>query len=91
MSKLFTSLELSPEMFLHLQAAAKAYMLDPSHPERRNCVGNRGRGDTDMVKLKLFGCVNAFLHEEGWGERCFGATAEGAEHRKLRWPDMKNK
>jgi hypothetical protein len=91
MSKLFTSLELSPEDFLHLQAAAKAYMLDPEHPERRDCVGNRGRGDTDMVKLKLFECVKAFLTDEGWGDKCFGENAQGAETRKLKWPQMKNK
>jgi hypothetical protein len=91
MSKLFTSLELTPEEFLHLQAAAKVYMLNPDYPERRDCVGNRGRTDTDMVKLKLFGCVKSFLEDEGWGERCFGSNAEGAESRKLRWPQMKNK
>jgi hypothetical protein len=91
MSKLFTSLELTPEQFLHLQAAAKTHMLDPNYPERRDCVGNRGRTDTDMVKLKLFGCVKSFLEDEGWGERCFGTNAEGAESRKLKWPQMKNK
>ncbi|RDW71140.1 hypothetical protein BP6252_07703 [Coleophoma cylindrospora] len=91
MSKLFTSLELTPEQFLHLQAAAKAYMLDERHPERGESVGHRGRGDTDMIKLKLFGCVKAFLDEEGWGERCFGEKSPGAETRKLRYPQMKNK
>jgi hypothetical protein len=91
MSKLFTSLELSPEQFLHLQAAAKAYMLDPDHPERRDCVGNRDRADTDMVKLKLFGCVRSFLEDEAWGSNCWGENSEGADIRKLRWPQMKNK
>lgn len=91
MSKLFTSLEISPEQFLHLQAAAKAYMLDENYPERSECVGNRARGDTDMIKLKLFGCVKAFLEDEGWGERCFGENAFGADRRKLKWPQMKNK
>lgn len=91
MSKLFTSLELTAESFLHLQAAAKAYMLDETFPERSDCVGNRGRGDTDMVKLKLFGCVKAFLEDEGWGDRCFSEHAEGGEFRKLKWPQMKNK
>jgi hypothetical protein len=74
MAHLFMSLQLLPENFLHLQSAAKAYMLDPSHPERQDCVGNRGRGDTDMVKLRLFNCVRAFL-EEGCGERFFGEHA----------------
>lgn len=71
MSRLFMSLQLSPENFLHLQAAAKAYMLDPAFPDRQNCVGNRGKGDTDMVKLRLFNCVNEFL-QNGLGEQFFG-------------------
>jgi len=91
MSKLFTSLEVTPEQFLHLQAAAKNYMLDKSYPERRDCVGNRGKGDTDMTKLKLYGCVNNFLQDEGWGERLFGENAPEASQRKLKWPLMKNK
>jgi len=105
MSKLFTSLELNPEQFLYLQAAAKSYMLDPAHPERINCVGNKGRVDSDMVKLKLFGCVNSFLEDEGWGERCWGASAdrggdvdgilrgagEAVPARRLKWPQGRNK
>ncbi|KAH6720041.1 hypothetical protein BKA61DRAFT_594087 [Leptodontidium sp. MPI-SDFR-AT-0119] len=91
MSKLFTSLELTAEQFLHLQAAAKHYMLDPNYPERSDCVGSRGRGDTDMVKLKLFACVKSFLEDEGWGLRCFAEDAEGGKFRKLKWPKMKNK
>ncbi|OCL13506.1 hypothetical protein AOQ84DRAFT_105993 [Glonium stellatum] len=75
MSKLFMSLQLSPENFLHLQAQAKTYMLDPEHPERQNCVGNRGKGDTDMVKLRLFNCVRDFL-SDGVGERFFGENVE---------------
>ncbi|KAF1841762.1 uncharacterized protein K460DRAFT_255598, partial [Cucurbitaria berberidis CBS 394.84] len=71
MSKLFMSLQLSPENFLQLQAQAKAYMLDSAHPERQNCVGNRGKGDTDMVKLRLFNCVRNFLDDQV-GEQFFG-------------------
>jgi hypothetical protein len=78
MSKLFVSLQLAPENFLQLQAQAKAYMLDPEHPERQACVGNRGKGDTDLVKLRLFGCVKDFL-VDGAGERFFGVGAEGRE------------
>ncbi|KAI9663903.1 MAG: hypothetical protein M1821_007393 [Bathelium mastoideum] len=63
-SKLFTSLELTPAAFLSLQAAAKAFMLDAAHPERQACVGNRGRGDSDVVKLRLYTCVRDFLEEE---------------------------
>ena len=76
MSQLFYSLQLNAESFLHLQAAAKTYMLDPTHPERQNCVGNRGKGDNDMVKLRLFNCVRDFL-TDGIGEKFFGEKASG--------------
>lgn len=75
MSKLFMSLQLTPEDFLQLQARAKSYMLDPAHPQRQSCVGNRGKGDTDMVKLKLFNCVRDFL-AGGIGEQFFGEHVE---------------
>lgn len=75
MSKLFMSLQLSSENFLQLQAQAKTYMLDTAHPERQNCVGNRGKGDTDMVKLRLFNCVRDFLND-GVGEHFFGEHVE---------------
>ncbi|PTU23873.1 hypothetical protein P175DRAFT_0448772 [Aspergillus ochraceoroseus IBT 24754] len=88
MSKLFSSLELSPENFLHLQAAAKAYMLDDRHPERRDCVGQRGKGDTEMVKLRLWNCVRHFLEVEGNGPRFFGehVVNEGIGPRTYIWP-----
>jgi hypothetical protein len=88
MSKIFTTLELTPEQFVHLQAAAKAYMLSPHHPERRDCVGGRGKADSDMIKLKLFDCVRSFLEDEGWGEKCWGEEADGVAERRLRWPGM---
>ena len=91
MAKVYTSLELNAEQFLQLQAAAKKYMLDDDFPERSDCVGNRGKGDTDMTKLKLFGCVESFLEDEGWGNRCWGPSAPGAETRKLKWPELKHK
>lgn len=91
MSKLWASLDLDPEEFLHLQAAAKTYMLDPKHPERSNCVGSRGRGDLDIVKLKLFECVQYFLEDEGWGERCWGESSPNAENKKFKWPKMEKK
>jgi len=88
MSKLFSSLELSPENFLHLQAAAKGYMLNDDHPERRECVGQRGKGDTEMVKLRLWNCVRHFLEAEGNGERFFGENVvnEGMGPRTYIWP-----
>ena len=93
MSKLFTSLELSPENFLHLQAAAKGYMLDPSYPERRECVGQRGKGDSELVKLRLWNCVKEFLESEGSGERFFGPHVPGDEGmtRTMIWRADKNR
>lgn len=89
MSKLYKSLQVTHEGFLQLQAAAKEYMLDSSHPERRDCVGQRGKGDSELVKLRLLRCVKEFLTAEGNGEIFFGAyasaTAEGV-NRTMIWP-----
>ncbi|KAJ6085132.1 hypothetical protein N7499_004761 [Penicillium canescens] len=87
-SKMFSSLEISPENFLHLQAAAKNYMLNDEHPERRECVGQRGKGDSEMVKLRLWNCVRQFLEGEGNGERFFGENVvnEGMGPRAYIWP-----
>ncbi|KAF1934037.1 uncharacterized protein M421DRAFT_415085 [Didymella exigua CBS 183.55] len=68
MSKLFMSLNISPENFIALQSLAKTYMLSPAHPDRQSCVGNRGKGDTDMVKLRLFNCVRDFLADSVGGQ-----------------------
>lgn len=91
MSKLFSSLQLLPEDFLRLQSAAKAYMLDDDHPERRQCVGQRGKTDLDMIKLKIWNCVQEFLHQEDNGERFFGAKAPKADRengaRSMTWPE----
>jgi len=93
MSKLFTWLELSPENFLHLQAAAKAYMLDPDHPERSDCVGQRGKGDSELVKMRLWNCVATFLDEEGNGQLHFGeeVLGEGGATRSMKWPQDRSK
>lgn len=87
MSKLYTSLELSPENFLHLQAAAKSYMLDPEHPERGDCVGQRGKGDSELVKMKLWNCAARFL-DEGNGQSHFAEDVLGDEgaKRTMFWP-----
>ena len=82
MSKLFMSLNITPENFIALQALAKAYMLSHAHPERQLCVGNRGKGDTDMVKLRLFNCVRDFLSNGGVGERFFGEHIEKPDERE---------
>ena len=92
MSKLFTSLELSPEGFLQLQAAAKAYMLDESYPDRRETVGQRGKGDSELVRLRLWTCVKDFLEAEGNGKRFFGRDVPGDDGapRTMFWPTHKN-
>ncbi|PNS20472.1 hypothetical protein CAC42_5922 [Sphaceloma murrayae] len=74
-SSMYASLQLSPENFLDLQAAAKVYMLDPDHPERQDCVGVRGKSDGKGVRLELTRCVREFL-EGGPGERYFGANSD---------------
>lgn len=92
MSKMFTSLEMSPENFLQLQSAAKNYMLDESRPERQDCVGQRGKGDSELVKLRLWNCVRHFLEAEGNGERFFGEHVVNAEGPKsIVWPRDQHK
>lgn len=93
MSKLYTSLELSPENFLHLQATAKSYMLDSEHPERRDCVGQRGRGDSELVKMRLWNCVARFLDEDRHGQSYFGEDIPGNEgaKRTMSWPRDRSK
>ncbi|MCJ1251356.1 hypothetical protein MMC30_008588 [Trapelia coarctata] len=92
MNKLFTSLELSPEGFLQLQSAAKNYMLHDAFPERRNTVGQRGKTDSELVKLRLWNCVKDFLENEGNGGRFFGPQVPGDEGRvrTMFWPSHKN-
>lgn len=101
MSKLFTSLDLTPENFLYLQSAAKKYMLDSEYPERQACVGNRGKGDGGEVRLKLNHCVWDFL-EQGNGDKFFHIDAPTAtspvgqmptteQQRRFAWPREKEK
>lgn len=93
MSKLFSSLELSSENFLQLQSAAKQYMLDDVFPDRRETVGIRGKGDSELVKLRLLGCVKDFLEGEGNGARFFGSDVSGEDgnRRTMIWPRDKQK
>jgi len=90
MSKLFTSLELLPDAFLELQAAAKNYMLDEDQPERYECIGTQGRANAEITKLRLLNTTRSFLEDEGWGQRCFGQRTLEGRARKLRWPDHRN-
>ena len=98
MAIVYNQLEVSHKRFYELQHAAKAYMLDPKHPDRAACVGQRSKGDTDLTKFKLFGCVTSFLEDLGWGEKCWGKaeptppTVDGSradKSRKLQWPESK--
>jgi len=87
--KLYSSLELSPENFIRLQNAAKDYMLDENHPERLDTIGQRGRGDTDLVRLKLWNFVKEFLDDLGNGQKFFGEHVphvEGQAPRSMIWP-----
>ena len=92
MSKLFSSLELAPDKFLQLQSAAKNYMLNPDVPDRRDTVGQRGKGDSELVKLRLWNCVKDFLENQGIGTQFFGPDVPGDEgqQRTMIWPRDKN-
>lgn len=97
LGKVYTSLELAPELFLKLQGVAKKFMLDPAHPERRDVVGHRQQGGgTDVAKLKLWTCVEEFLRDEGNGDRFFGPNAGegvpgGPNERTMFWPEDSQK
>jgi hypothetical protein len=87
--KLYSSLELPPECFVHLQAAAKDFMLDENHPDRLDTIGQRGRGDTDLVRLKLWNIAKEFLDDLGNGLKFFGdhvPSVEGQSPRTMIWP-----
>ena len=91
MSKLYSSLGLTPENFLHLQSSAKAYMLDENYPERQSCVGHRGGNESNqLIRLKLKNCTQDFLTAEGLGEKYWGssqANSSGNENfGSLIWP-----
>ena len=80
-----------PKTFLRLQTAAKAFMLDEAHPERRDVVGHKkNSGGADLAKLNLWNCVDEFLSLHGHGEKFFAPAAgndiPGAPQRSLFWP-----
>ncbi|ETI25893.1 hypothetical protein G647_02670 [Cladophialophora carrionii CBS 160.54] len=91
LGRVFSSLELAPENFLRLQTAAKAFMLDEAHPERRDVVGHKkSSGGADLAKLNLWNCVDEFLSVHGYGEKYFapgaGSNIPNAPQRTLFWP-----
>lgn len=87
MSQLYDKLQVSPEQFLHLQAAAKDYMLDPEHLERRDIIGRRQGAELASIKVKLYKITAAFLEDEGWGMRCWGPDAPRLVERDVHYPD----
>lgn len=91
LGKVFTSLQLAPENFLRLQTAAKTFMLDEAHPERRDVVGHQKQsGAADVAKLNLWNCVEDFLSAHGYGDKYFapgvGGNIPDAPARTLSWP-----
>ncbi|OAP63575.1 hypothetical protein AYL99_02802 [Fonsecaea erecta] len=91
LGKVFASLELAPENFLRLQSAAKAFMLDEAHPERRAVVApKKNAGGSELAKLNLWNCVDEFLSAHGYGEKYFapgvGGGIPGAPQRTVFWP-----
>jgi hypothetical protein len=87
--RLYSSLELPPESFVRLQTAAKDFMLDENHPDRLDTIGQRGRGDTDLVRLKLWNIAKEFLDDLGNGLKFFGdhvPSVEGQPPRTMIWP-----
>lgn len=91
LGKVFNSLQLAPENFLRLQNAAKAFMLDEAHPERRDVVGHKKHmGGADVAKLNLWRCVEDFLTGHGFGAKFFGpgvgSGIPGAPQRTISWP-----
>lgn len=93
LSMMQASLRLSTEDFLHLQAAAKSFMLDPNHQERQGCVGQRGSSDPDMTKIRMLKCAQSFLDDYGNGGRFFrkDSSQNAVTKRQLKWPEAKEK
>lgn len=90
MSELYQQLQITPDQFLHMQAAAKEYMLDKDHPERLECIGKKGKGNMELGRLKLYDITGSFLENEGWGKKCWGPDAPRASERTIVWPEAKN-
>lgn len=67
----FESLKISTEEWVRLEAEAKAYMLDITHPQRQACVGNKKNGPSNDTKIQLFKTVQRFL-ADGVGLVYFG-------------------
>ncbi|KAG8623805.1 hypothetical protein KVT40_008781 [Elsinoe batatas] len=75
LASLYSELQLTPENFVACMDAAKAFMLDPAHPERKNCIGSRTKGDNVNMKLELTKLTTQFL-DEGSGARFFRPSSD---------------
>lgn len=80
----FNQTGMSTEHYNEFKVAAKIFILDLDHLERRNIVGSKGGLDTSVVKHNLINTVWEFLKDEGWGERAFGKDSESGA--TLKWP-----
>ncbi|KAG9236687.1 hypothetical protein BJ875DRAFT_482075 [Amylocarpus encephaloides] len=89
-SELFLSLQVSIEQFVNLEGAAKDFMLDENHLERRECVGKTKKANNIAIQQQLIACVECFLLNEGWGEQCWGVFSEGRNQSNILWPADKN-
>jgi hypothetical protein len=81
----FQSLKIGTEEWVRLEAEAKAFMLDETHPERQASVGNRNLVTSNDTKIHLFKTVQKFL-ADGAGALYFGsASAERFASDGERW------
>ncbi|KAJ5591817.1 uncharacterized protein N7459_002186 [Penicillium hispanicum] len=87
------SLELSKDNWLVFKEESRNYMLDPEHPERRNCVGHRGSGNGEKVRRDLELCAEDLLGPKGYGDRFFSEHTinEGMPPRNNIWPRDRQK
>ncbi|KAF2435405.1 hypothetical protein EJ08DRAFT_729897 [Tothia fuscella] len=86
----FQSLKIGTEEWVRLEAEAKAFMLDETHPERQASVGNRGAAPTNDTKIQLFKTVQKFL-AEGSGDAHFGAHVGGMDDDRWIYPADEDK
>jgi hypothetical protein len=83
--EVFTSLKLTTEDWVRLEAEAKDYMLDETHPERQACVGQRANVTANDTKLQLFKTVQQFL-ASGAGIHYFGRSDDDEPGSKWVYP-----
>ena len=78
--------------FVDFEKLAKAFMLDPTHPERYESGSGSvqyRRRDISPSICNLSASTNNFL-ENGIGEKYFGARSSNYVGRDLKWPEEKD-